>query len=161
MKKRWALLIFIVLATLVAAAPALAAGHGGQQQGNQYQQANQGQQANQYQQANQNQQGNQIGEPQPSGRQMFSLTGTITALGTDSITVLVRNGNHLVKPYIGQELVVQVTGATRYRQWTANGCIPITIEDLEAGDATSIQGTVSEEVFIAARVTVDVPCCTP
>jgi len=156
MKKRWTLLILVVLATLVAATPALAAGPGGQQQqGNQYQQANQNQQGNQ------NQHRNQVGEPQMSNRQVFSLTGTITALGTDSITVLVRNSNRLVKPYIGQELLVQVTGATRYRQWTADGCIPITFEDLEVGDAASIQGTVSEEVFTAARVTVDVPCCTP
>ncbi len=159
MKKRWTLLILVVLATLVAAAPALAAGPGGpggqQQQGDQYQQANQNQQGNQ------NQHRNQVGEPQLNNRQMFSLTGTITALGTDSITVLVRNGNRLVKPYIGQELLVQVTGATRYRQWTADGCIPITFKDLGVGDATSIQGTVSEEVFTAARVTVDVPCCTP
>jgi hypothetical protein len=92
---------------------------------------------------------------------VFALTGTITALGSDSITVLVRNGNGLIKPYVGQELVVQVTETTRYRQWTPDGCIPITFEDVEVGDTTSIQGTVGEEVFTAARVTVDVPCCTP
>jgi len=156
MKRSWTLLILVVLATLVASAPALAAGPGGQnQQGNQYQQANQNQQGNQ------NQHRHQVGEPQPSNQQAFSLTGAITALDTGSITVLIHNGNRLVKPYIGQELVVQVTDTTRYRQWTPDGCIPITFEDLEVGDTTSLQGTVSEEVFTAARVTVDVPCCTP
>jgi hypothetical protein len=150
MKKRWMLLILVVLATLVVAAPALAAGPG-----------NQNQQANQYQQGKQYQHRYQVGEPQPSNQQVFTLTGTITALDSGSITVLVGNGNRVVKPYIGQELVVQVTESTRYRQWTPQGCIPITFEDLEVGDTTSIQGTVSEEVFTAARVTVDVPCCTP
>ena len=142
MKKRWTLLIFVVLATLIAAAPALAAGPG-----------------NQNRQENQHRYG--VGVPQLHNGQIFALTGTITALGTDSITVLVRNGNRLIKPYIGQELVVQVTESTRYRQWTPGGCVPITFEDLEVGDTTSIQGTVSEEVFTAVRVTVDVPCCTP
>ena len=56
---------------------------------------------------------------------------------------------------------MQVTESTRYRQWTPEGCVPITFEDLEVGNTTSIQGTVSGEVFTAARVTVDVPCCTP
>jgi hypothetical protein len=142
MKKRWTLLIFVVLATLIAATPALAAGPG-----------NQNRQENEHRY--------QVGQPLPSNQQVFTLTGTITAIGTDSITVLVHNGNRLIKPYIGQELVVQVTENTRYRQWTPDGCVPITFEDLEVGDATSIQGTVSEEVFTAARVTVDVPCCTP
>ncbi len=94
-------------------------------------------------------------------RQAFALTGTITALGTDSITVLVSTGNRLVRPHIGQELVVQVTGSTLYRQWTPDGCIPITFADLQVGDTTSISGTVSQGVFTARRVTVDVPCCTP
>ena len=142
MKKRWMLLILVVLTALIAAAPALAAGPG-----------------NQNRQENQHRYG--VGVPQLHNGQNFTLTGTITVLGADSITVLIRNGNHLIKPYIGQELVVQVTESTRYRQWTPEGCVPITFEDLEVGDTTSIQGTVSEEVFTAARVTVDVPCCTP
>jgi len=162
MKKRWTLLILVVLATLIAATPALAAGPGNQnQKGNQHQQGNQYQQANQNQQGSQNQHRHQVGEPQPHNGQIFALTGTITAIGTDSITVLVGNGNRLIKPYIGQELVVQVTESTRYRQWTPEGCIPITFEDLEVGDTTSMEGTASEDVFTAARVTVDVPCCTP
>ena len=141
MKKRWMLLILVVLAMTIAATPALAAGSGSQnRQGNQHRY--------------------ELG-PQPNNRYAFALTGTITAIGTDSITVLVHNGNRLVKPYIGQEVVVQVVDNTRYRQWTPEGCIPIAFEDLEVGDTTSIQGTVSEEVFIAARVTIDVPCCIP
>ncbi len=142
MKKSWTLLILVVLATLIAATPALAAGPG-----------------NQNQQENQHRYG--VGVPQLHNGQIFALTGAITALGTDSITVLVRNGNRLIKPYIGQELVVQVTESTRYRQWTPEGCVPITFEDLEVGDTTSIEGTGSEGIFTAARVTVDVPCCTP
>ena len=141
MKKRWMLLILVVLVMTIAATPALAAGSGSQnRQGNQHRY--------------------ELG-PQPNNRYAFALTGTITAIGTDSITVLVHNGDRLVKPYIGQEVVVLVVDNTRYRQWTPEGCIPIAFEDLEVGDTTSIQGTVSEEVLTAARVTVDVPCCTP
>jgi len=141
MKKKWMLLILVVLAMTIASTPALAAGSGSQNR-------------------QENQHRYELG-PQPNNRYAFALTGTVTAIGTDSITVLVHNGNRLVKPYIGQELVVQVTDTTRFRQWTPEGCIPIAFEDVEVGDTTSIQGTVSEEVFIAARVTVDVPCCTP
>lgn len=144
MKMRLTLVILVVLAMLVAASPALAAGP-----------------ANQNRHENQNR--NKIGG-QPEilpGKPLFTLTGTITALGSDSITVLVHNGNRFVKPYMGQELVVLVTEGTRYREYTPEGCVPIGFGDLKVGDTTSIQGTVSDGTFAALRVTVDAPCCTP
>jgi len=144
MKTKLTLVILVVLAILVAATPALAAG-----QGEQNRQTNE----------HRNRAG---GQPEIlPGKPLFSLTGTITALGVDSITVLVGNGNRLAKPYIGQELVVLVTENTRYRQWTPDGCVPIEFGDVQVGDTISIQGSASEGVFTARRVTVDVPCCTP
>ena len=144
MKTRLTLVILVVLAMLIAASPALAAGPANQNR-------------------HQNQERNRAeGQPEPlPGRQFFTLTGIIAALGSDSITVLVHNGNRFVKPYVGQELAVRVTGDTRYREYTPGGCVPIGFGDLQVGDTTSIQGTVSDEVFAAQWVTVDVPCCTP
>ncbi len=95
------------------------------------------------------------------GKQLFTVTGTITALDTGVITVMVHNGNRFVKPYVGLDLPVQVTGDTVYRAYTPDGCVPIGFEDLEVGDTTSVQGSVIDEGFTARRVTVDVPCCTP
>jgi hypothetical protein len=142
MKTRLTLVILVVLATLVAASPALAAGP-----------------ANQNRHENQNR--NKIGgQPETSpGMPIFTLTGTITALGSDSITVLAHNGNRFVKPYIGQDLVVLVTDGTRYREYTPEGCVPIGFGDLQVGDTISIHGTSSEGTFTALRVTVGVPCC--
>jgi len=144
MKKRRTLLFFVVLAMLVAATPALAASPANQ---------------NRHENEHRNRAG---GQPEIlPGKALFALTGIITALGSDSITVLVQKGNRLVKPYLGQELVVHVNGNTRYRQWTPDGCVPISFGDVQVGDTTSIEGKVSEDGFIARRVTVDVPCCTP
>jgi hypothetical protein len=139
MKRKLAVLVLLALVTLLAATPALAAGpRGGNGQQHQY--------------------GNAQG--QRLVRQWFSLTGVITALDGTEITVQVYNGNRIAQPYIGQALTVQVTDGTRYRQWQADGCIPISFGDLVVGDTTSVQGMVSDGTFTAQRVTVDVPCCT-
>ncbi|HNS52292.1 MAG TPA: hypothetical protein PKO09_14055 [Anaerolineae bacterium] len=184
MKKRWALLI-VVLALLVAATPVLASGggnQGGNQNGHQNQEQNQNQEENQdqeqnqgegqSQEQNQNQERNQDQEQngqhhggrQPAslpGKQLFTLTGNISALESSAITVMVRNGNRFVKPYVGQDLVVSVTDGTMYRMYTPGGCLPIAFEDLEVGDSVSVVGSVAGDGFTAQRVTVDVPCCTP
>lgn len=181
MKKRWALLI-VVLALLVAATPVLASGggnQGGNQNGHQNQEQNQDQDKNQdqeqnqgegqSQEQNQNQEQNhnqeqngQGGQPASRpGKQFFTLTGNISALDPSAITVMVHNGNRFVKPYVGQDLVVSVTGGTVYRMYTPDGCVPIDFEDLEIGDSVSIVGSVNGDAFTAQRVTVDVPCCTP
>jgi len=182
MKKRPMFLTILALALLVAVTPVLASGSGSQnrhqnqdheqnQDQNQNQEQNQGQ--NQNQEHNQDQSQNQEksqhrhgegngGQPSPLPRtQLFTLTGTITVLSADSITASVHNGNRFVKPYIGQELVVLVTGDTAYRAYRPSGCVPIGFEDPEVGDSVSIKGTVSEGAFTALRVTIDVPCCTP
>ena len=144
MKKRLTLLILVLLATLVAASPALAAGP-----------------ANQNRHENRNNHGTSGRMDMPAGRPVFALTGTITAIGADSITVLVYNGNRFVKSYFGQELVVPVTESTRYWQWTPDGYVPIGFGDVQVGDTTSMWGLVSDGIFTVLRVTIDVPCCTP
>jgi hypothetical protein len=140
MKRKLAVLVLAVLVALLAASPALAAGPGG---GGREQQHRNG--------------SSQGGWP---FRQWFSLVGVITGLDSGSITVQIYNGNRLVQPYIGQELTVEVTGTTRYRQWLPGGCVAISFDDVKVGDTTSVQGVAAEGTFTAQRVTVDVPCCT-
>lgn len=144
MNKKWMLAILALLLALVAASPAMAAGP-----------------ANQNRHENQNR--NRVGADLSTmpGKPVFALTGTVTAVGADSITVLVYNGNRYVRPYFGQELVVLVTENTRYWRWTPDGYIPIGLGDVQVGDTTSIRGLVSDGTFTALRVTIDVPCCTP
>ena len=132
MRKKLVVLAMVALITLVVATPALA-GHGGPG-GN----------------------GNG-GGGQP---QLFALVGTITAIGSDTITVEVVDGSRLVWPYIEpeQELTVHVTTSTSYFEWYVDGRVPITFDAVEVGDSTSIHGTVAGDVFTADWVTVDVPC---
>jgi len=92
------------------------------------------------------------------GRPLFALVGTITAIGSDTITVQVVDGNRFVEPYIGDVLTVQLTDSTGYFEWDPDGRLPIDFEDVTVGDTTSIHGTVVDGDFIADRVIVDVPC---
>ena len=131
MRKRLVILTMVALITLVAATPALA-GHGGPG-------------------------GNGGGGSRP----LFALVGTITAIGSDTITVQVVDGNRFVEPYIGGELTVQLTGSTNYFEWDPDGRLPIDFDEVEVGDTTSIHGTVADDVFTADRVTVGVLCVTP
>ena len=129
MRKRLVILTMVALVTLVAATPALARGGGHG--------------------------GNGGGG---GGRPLFALVGTIAAIGENTITVDVVDGNRFVVPYIGGELTVQLTNSTGFFEWTPDGREPIAFEDVTVGDTTSIHGTVADNVFTADRVTVDVPC---
>jgi hypothetical protein len=133
------IVVLVVLVALLATTPALAAGPR-RGKGPQHQQGH--------------------GQGAQLVRQSFSLVGVITGRDTGSITVQVYNGNRLAQPYIGQALTVQLTGSTRYRQWQPEGCIPTSFDGVQAGDTTRIQGTVSDDIFTAQRVTVDVPWCS-
>jgi hypothetical protein len=146
MKKKLTILALVALAVLVVATPALADGSG---VGKIWRHRE------------------RVREHTLAERQIFALTGVITALDLESdtptITVEVRNGTPLVKPYIGEDpLVVLVTDETTYKQWTETGCVPIDASEVSMGDTVSMQGIVSGETFTANRVTVDVPlnCCS-
>jgi len=142
MRKKLVVLMSVILVALAAATPALAAGPGS---------------AVQERHADSSQQ------PRLPGQQYFTLVGIITGVSGDTITVEVYHGNRFAKPYIGQELVVQVNDSTEYWRWTPAGCLPIDPAEVSVGDTTSIHGMVSDGLFVANRVTIDVPldCCTP
>lgn len=125
MKKLFVLLAVFVLA-FAAVTPAFAAGQGpGQGQGS-----------------------------QKGPRGTFALVGTISAIGSNTVTVQVIRGNNLVKPYIGQQLTVTVSAATRYLFKDGTTSTPITFADLKVGDPVSANGTVANGVWTAKRITV-------
>ncbi len=93
---------------------------------------------------------------QPPKRMPFNLVGRVTAVdaGAAAITVEVVRGNRVVRPFIGQTVTVQTTAATRFLRKTETGVVRITLADLQAGDAVSVQGTRTGEVWTASRITV-------
>ena len=94
------------------------------------------------------------GEPSRHGRAPFTLAGTITAIQGTTVTVHVVAGNYVVRPYIGQDLALQTTTATRFLLKTATGTVVITLADLAVGQNVSAQGTFVAGAWTAERITV-------
>ena len=88
-------------------------------------------------------------------QQLFSVSGTVTAIGTDTITIVVEGGSWAVWQYIGGSLTVQVTGDTDYFEGTGEGRLIIDFTDVAVDDSVNIQGTVDGDVFTADRVIVE------
>ncbi|MCJ7825850.1 MAG: DUF5666 domain-containing protein [Anaerolineales bacterium] len=86
------------------------------------------------------------------GDDPFSFVGTITAVGSDTITVQVLNNR-----FAGQVLTVQLTKSTDYFEWTAAGLIPSTFGAVAVGDSANVKGTMADGVYVAVQVIVDVP----
>jgi hypothetical protein len=86
----------------------------------------------------------------------FSLAGTITAINTTAktVTVKVLAGNYLIKPYLGKNLTVATTPATRFLRQASPVAVPITFADLKVGQNVSITGVVCNNVWTAYRITV-------
>ena len=93
----------------------------------------------------------------------FALVGEVTAVEVDdadakkTITVQVWMGSGLVKEYIDDELTITTTEETLFRRYDALPCEFITFEDVELDDFVSVAGVVADDLFLAQRVTVDVP----
>lgn len=92
----------------------------------------------------------------PPKRMPFNLVGRVTAVDTGAATVSVEvlRGNRVVKPFIGQTVTVQVTAATRLLRRAEPEAVPITLADLKAGDAVSVQGWTGDGAWTARRITV-------
>jgi hypothetical protein len=84
----------------------------------------------------------------------FTLAGVITAINGTTVTVQATGGNLMVREYVGQTLTLQTTSSTRYLLKTDTGTIPITFADLAVGQKVSASGTVANNVWTAARITV-------
>ncbi len=92
----------------------------------------------------------------PPKRMPFNLVGLVSAVDTTAATVTVEvvRGNRVVKPFIGKTVTVQVTAATRLLRRAEPQAVPITLADLKAGDAVSVHGVLSNDVWTARRITV-------
>ena len=142
MKKTIVLLLVLVL-TFAVVIPASAGGNG-QAGGN----------GNGYVAGNGTGSGSGSGSGQQSPRGTFAITGTITAIGTNNVTVTVIRGNKLVQPYIGTSVTVTVTPQTRYLYHTDTATTIIKFSDLKLGQSVSVNGTVADNIWTASRITV-------
>lgn len=87
----------------------------------------------------------------------YALAGTIASLDpeTRTVTVTVACGNLLVKPFIGENLTLQTTDATRFLQRNPGStATPITFDDLAIGQKVSSYGRLVNNVWTAGRITV-------
>jgi hypothetical protein len=89
-------------------------------------------------------------------RTPFALSGTITTLGTGTVTVEVSCGNRAVKDYIGTTVTLQTDEFTRFLERNDDGiATPITFAELEVGQTVSGHGSLVDGVFSATRLTID------
>jgi len=104
----------------------------------------------------QNGAGNKI-QVKQHGKMPFALAGTIASVdpAARTVTVTIACGNKLVKPYIGQDLILQTTAATRFLLRNPDGkATPITFEDLAVGQNVSSNGRLANDMWTANRITV-------
>ncbi|OGO11839.1 MAG: hypothetical protein A2Y53_03535 [Chloroflexi bacterium RBG_16_47_49] len=89
-------------------------------------------------------------------RTPYALSGTISGIDGDARTVIVTVvcGNRLVNPYIGQNVTLQTTVATRFLLRNEDGMVtPIAFEDLAVGQNINSHGTLVDGVWTANRIT--------
>jgi Domain of unknown function (DUF5666) len=91
------------------------------------------------------------------GNGVISLAGTITSLDSSARTVNVKvaSGNRLAKPYLGKDVTILTTNATRFLLRNPDGsATPITFAELIVGQKVSVYGGVVDNVLTASRITV-------
>jgi len=96
----------------------------------------------------------------------YSLSGTVTAVGADSITLTVVKGNKAARAYKGQTVTLKVTATTLLYERTADReLVAATLADFAAGDRVNSSGTLDRSnaaapVFTAKRATIALPVGT-
>jgi hypothetical protein len=98
--------------------------------------------------------GSVAGQGQQGTRGTFTITGTIAAIGSDTVTINVIRGNKLAQPYLGTQTSITVTSRTRYLYNDGMTTTTIAFADLKVGQPVSVNGTVVNNVWTAARITV-------
>ncbi len=89
-------------------------------------------------------------------RTPYALSGTISVIDqqAQTVTVLVSCGNRLANPYIGSEVILQTTPASRFLLRNEDGTVtPITIADLMTGETVSSHGALVDGIWTPSRVT--------
>jgi hypothetical protein len=90
---------------------------------------------------------------QKSGGQ-FTMVGTITTIGTNTVTINVISGNKLAEPNKGSAVTVAVTAQTRYLFTNGLTTTTISFSDLNVGQPVSVSGTLVNNIWTASRITV-------
>ena len=86
----------------------------------------------------------------------YALSSIISSIDAEArtVTVTVVCGNRLAKPFIGQDVTLLTTDATRFLLRNADGSItPISFDNLAEGQKISSHGTLTNGVWTAVRVT--------
>jgi len=96
--------------------------------------------------------GNGLG--QHGARGIFTMSGTIAAIDTSTVTINVLHGNKLVQPYLGTQVIVTVTSQTRYLSRDGTTTTTIGFAYLQVGQKVSVQGTVANSAWTVSRITV-------
>jgi hypothetical protein len=98
--------------------------------------------------------GTGMGQGLPGGRGTFVMVGTITALGTNSVTIDVVRGNKLVQPIIATQMTITVTPQTLIQYRDATSITMISFADLQVGQQASISGIALNSVWMVYRITI-------
>jgi hypothetical protein len=91
---------------------------------------------------------------QPGGRGTFVIVGTITDLGTNSVTIDVLRGNRLGQTYIGTQVTLTVTPQTLFFSRNGTTITQVSFTDLKVGQQVSVNGTIANSVWTVYRITV-------
>jgi hypothetical protein len=97
--------------------------------------------------------GSGTGQGQRGTRGTFAITGTIAAIGTNTVTINVSRGNKPVQPYLGTQVTVTVTSGTRYL-YKDSTITMIGFDDLKVGQPVSVNGILANNVWTVSRITV-------
>lgn len=92
--------------------------------------------------------------PEETGNNLYALSGTITAIDpiARTVTVWIKTGNTLIKPYEGTEIVLQTTEYTAYE--LSHSPTSLTFENLRVGFQISSFGHLIDGFWVADRITV-------
>jgi hypothetical protein len=91
---------------------------------------------------------------QPGGRGTFVIVGTITDLGTSSVTIDVLRGNRLGQSAIGTQVTLAVTSQTLLFSRNGSTITQISFADLKVGQQMTVNGIVANTVWTIYRITV-------
>jgi len=94
------------------------------------------------------------GQGQQGTRGTFAITGTIAAIGTNSVTINVTRANKLVQPYLGTQVTVTVTSGTRYLYKDGTTITTIGFADLKVGQPVSVNAILANNIWTVSRITV-------
>ena len=94
------------------------------------------------------------GFAQRGSRGIVTMVGTIAAIGTNAVTIDVYSGNKLVHPYLGTQVIVTVNPQTRYLLQDGVTTTIISFAALMVGQPVSVNGTLTNTIWAASRITV-------